>query len=49
MYNADGVAFDMDFETFADHLEPDSVNAFYASSGDSGEKKTSAPALPKQA
>lgn len=39
--NADGVAFDMDFETFADHLEPDSVNAFYASSGESGEKKTS--------
>lgn len=46
--NADGVAFDMDFETFADHLEPESVNAFYASSGESGEK-TSAPALPKQA
>lgn len=47
--NADGVAFDMDFETFADHLEPESVNAFYASSGESDEKKTSAPALPKQA
>ena len=27
--NADKVDFGMDFETFADSLEPDSVNSFY--------------------
>ena len=37
--NADKVAFDYDFETFADLMEPDSVNSFYEDmNGD--EKKT---------
>nr|DAU40733.1 MAG TPA: tail assembly chaperone protein [Caudoviricetes sp.] len=36
---ADDVAFDVDFETFADQLEPDSLNSFYAQMGDA-EKKT---------
>lgn len=37
--NADKVAFDYDFETFADLMEPDGVNTFYDDmNGD--EKKT---------
>lgn len=36
---ADDVAFDVDFDTFADLLEPDSLNSFYAQVGDA-EKKT---------
>ena len=37
--NADKVAFDYDFETFADLMEPDGVNTFYEDMND-GEKKT---------
>lgn len=37
--NADKVEFDMDFETFADSLEPDSVNSFYEDMA-SSQKKT---------
>ena len=40
---ADDVAFDVDFETFADQLEPDSLNSFYAQMGDA-EKKTTVKA-----
>lgn len=36
--NADKVAFTYDFETFADLLEPDTMNSFYASMD--SEKKT---------
>lgn len=36
--HADGDSFDMDFETFADHLDPGSVNAFYEAA--QPEKKT---------
>ena len=42
---ADDVAFDTDFETFADSLEPDSLNTFYAQVGDA-EKKTMVKPLP---
>lgn len=35
---ADGVEFGMDFEEFADHLEPDALGAFYGGLGE-GEKK----------
>ena len=42
---ADDVVFDTDFETFADLLEPDSLNDFYAQVGDA-EKKTTVKARP---
>lgn len=42
---ADDVTFEMDFETFADSLEPDSLNTFYAQVGDA-EKKTMVKPLP---
>lgn len=38
---ADDVAFDMDFEAFADALEPAALTAFYAQVG-GNEKKTAA-------
>ncbi len=37
--NVDKVAFDIDCETFADMLEPDAVNDFYAEMTQSDEKK----------
>lgn len=40
--NADKEAFDMDFETFADSLEPDSVNLFYEEMA-GNQKKTKSP------
>ncbi len=40
--HADHVDFDMDFETFADSLEPDSVNSFYEDMAAS-QKKTENP------
>ena len=44
--NADKETFDMDFETFADSLEPDSVNVFYEEmAGD--QKKTKHPVIGK--
>lgn len=39
--HADGESFDMDFETFADHLDPESVNTFYEAA--QPQKKTKAP------
>lgn len=36
--SADGVEFGMDFLDFADHLEPDALNGFYAGM-ESGKKK----------
>ena len=42
--HADHVDFDMDFETFADSLEPDSVNSFYEDMAAS-QKKTENPVL----
>lgn len=39
--NADKVAFGYDFETFADLMEPESVNSFYEDMGGE-EKKTTA-------
>lgn len=41
--NADKISFDMDFELFADSLEPGSVNAFYESMA-THQKKTESPA-----
>lgn len=40
--NADKVPFDIDFETFADLMEPDSVNTFYEDMGEA-QKKTGSP------
>ena len=42
---ADDVAFELDFETFADLLEPDSLTAFYGQVGDV-EKKTASKVQP---
>nr|DAP73091.1 MAG TPA: tail assembly chaperone protein [Caudoviricetes sp.]DAR04799.1 MAG TPA: tail assembly chaperone protein [Caudoviricetes sp.] len=44
--HADNVSFDMDFETFADSLEPDNVNSFYEDMAAS-QKKTKNPAQSK--
>lgn len=44
--HADNVSFDMDFETFADSLEPDNVNSFYEDMAVS-QKKTKNPAQSK--
>lgn len=38
--NADKVAFDMDFEMFADLLEPAELVAFYENVGETAQKKT---------
>lgn len=46
--NADKEPFDMDFETFADSMEPESMNAFYAQAA-VDEKKTGPAAVRKQA
>ncbi len=43
--NADGVAFDYDFESFCDLLEPEDVRAFYAGMD---EKKTQPQAVTKR-
>ena len=37
--NADGIPFDMDQQTFADHLEPDAVDNFNAMMAAPAEKK----------
>lgn len=42
--NADKVPFDMDFEMFADSMDPESVNAFWEQAAPN-EKKTGAAAV----
>jgi hypothetical protein len=37
--NADGIEFEMDFETFADQLEPDGVKSFYNEVQEDSKKK----------
>lgn len=43
--NADGVAMELDFETFADSLEPTSVNDFYATMAEQGGEKKTLPSV----
>lgn len=40
--NADNITFELDFQTFADHLDPAQVVAFYESMNND-EKKTDSP------
>lgn len=45
--HADKVDFEMDFETFADSLEPGSVNSFYEDMAAASQKKTENPVAGK--
>lgn len=38
--NADGVGFDLSFETFTDLIEPDDFSNFFTEVAEEGEKKT---------
>lgn len=41
--NADGVPFDLDLDTFADHLSVEAVNAFFEGMAAEAGKKATAP------